>query len=63
MADSKLRKHAAKAADLVAVRRAELDDAVSKYGEAERAYAIAHEAAEQEEALKTAHELRAKKTS
>jgi hypothetical protein len=64
MADvAKLKRQAAKAADLVGVRRAEVDKAIGALCEAERAFAVANEAVEQAEALETALELRSKKTA
>jgi hypothetical protein len=63
MADvAKLKKQAAKAADAVGVRRAEIDEAISKFGEANAAFAIANEAVEQAEALEAAIAIRGKKT-
>ena len=60
---AKLKKQAAKAADALGERRAELDEAIGKFGDATAAFAIANEAVEQAVALETALSLRSKKAT
>ena len=59
----KLTKNVEKAKEAFEARRADLDTAVTQYGTAVAAHAVAREALEQAQAIEAARELRAKKAA